>query len=437
MARDRSLMNMNAPFSTPTSRGGRPGVVGGDGRAQLGDAGLQVGLGHDHPAHLVPVLETRRRSTAGPSPGSVTSRLYRRRPVTPDRLAAADSRPRERATRDPAGDLGGPALQPGHLEDPVDGVGRRRVAERRPPATAAPHGGPLGRRRRPPGRRRRSGRAGRRSRRAGRRRRPAARPVGPARGRRPGRRCRRTAGAARPAPGCARSAGRRWSGPAPAPARVGRRAPPSRAAAGRAAGGRARRACRPGRATPAPRSRLARTVSAWSSAVCPVAAPGPRAARRAARARASRFGPSATATRTARTSAPKRPRRRHHLGLVGGTRAESVVDVDGGHPAPGGRGQDQEGERVGSAAHTAHQRVPAGGNVQRASRSATAGRPASPRPAPARRPVVTPDSGRRGGADPGDPGPPGRGSPRATGATRARARRRRAAPCRPPPRRRR
>ena len=42
IARARSLMNMNAPLSTPTSSGGRSGVVGGDLLAELGDALLQV-----------------------------------------------------------------------------------------------------------------------------------------------------------------------------------------------------------------------------------------------------------------------------------------------------------------------------------------------------------------------------------------------------------
>ena len=42
MARARSLMNMKAPLSTPTSSGRGAGVVGGDLPAQLGDARLEV-----------------------------------------------------------------------------------------------------------------------------------------------------------------------------------------------------------------------------------------------------------------------------------------------------------------------------------------------------------------------------------------------------------
>src|SRR5664280_1835342 len=75
---------------------------------------------------------------------------------------------------------------------------------------------------------------------------------------------------------------------------------------------RASSGCRgPGRiaaspSTPAPRSRLTSTVSAWSSAVCPVAASGPSTSRRAWRARASRLGPSSTTTRTDSNRAPNR-----------------------------------------------------------------------------------------------------------------------------------
>ena len=57
---------------------------------------------------------------------------------------------------------------------------------------------------------------------------------------------------------------------------------------------------------PAPRSSARSSVSAWSSAVCPVIASGPSAARRAARARASRFEPAATSTRATRKPAPRR-----------------------------------------------------------------------------------------------------------------------------------
>ena len=57
--------------------------------------------------------------------------------------------------------------------------------------------------------------------------------------------------------------------------------------------------------TPAPLSRFRSTVSAWSSAVCPVRMPGGHAARRASRARASRFGPSSTGASTHREEAPR------------------------------------------------------------------------------------------------------------------------------------
>ena len=50
-------MNMKAPFSTPTSRGGPPGVVGGDLLAELGDPGLELVLRDDHPADVVASVE--------------------------------------------------------------------------------------------------------------------------------------------------------------------------------------------------------------------------------------------------------------------------------------------------------------------------------------------------------------------------------------------
>ena len=146
----------------------------------------------------------------------------------------------------------------------------------------------------------------------------------------------------------------------------------SRAGAGRAAG-----AAEPGSiparpSAPAPRSRLTRIVSAWSSMVCPVATPAGSTAKRAARARASRLGPGATDTRRLSKRAPNRAGRGgHHVGLVVRAGAQAVVDVDRGDVAPGRRGQDQEGQRVGAARDRAGQRAsPAGGRCTGVRRSA-------------------------------------------------------------------
>ena len=57
---------------------------------------------------------------------------------------------------------------------------------------------------------------------------------------------------------------------------------------------------------PEPRISASNSVSAWSSAVWPVRASGPSATWRATRARASRFGPSASATRSSRNAMPNR-----------------------------------------------------------------------------------------------------------------------------------
>ncbi len=111
--------------------------------------------------------------------------------------------------------------------------------------------------------------------------------------------------AARGGRGCGRSGGRRWTGRRPASAR-GRRTGARVSARRRASSGRVGAgpiAARPSR--PVPRSRLMSIVSARSSAVWPVSAPAGSAARRAARARASRFGPVGDARRaTSRKATP-------------------------------------------------------------------------------------------------------------------------------------
>ena len=108
------------------------------------------------------------------------------------------------------------------------------------------------------------------------------------------RRCPSTRGGARGGPGCARSGVVVGGILHRLEARAVGTGPGSRTGAAPRRGwtGPGRMAARPSR--PAPRSRLSSTVSAWSSMVWPVAAPGARTARRAARARASRFGPGST-----------------------------------------------------------------------------------------------------------------------------------------------
>ena len=297
-------------------------------------------------------------------PGSVTSRLYRSA-GTPDRpLGQPALRPGDPHA---ARDLGGPALEPGHLEDPVDGRGRRRMgAVRRSASPGRPGGpGPAARR---PGRPRRSGRGGRPPSRAGRRRRPAAGPGGPARGPRPARRCPQHSG--------------QQLGPDPVAqearvvvgrvahrleAQVGAQGRPSRPGAGPRIGwvGPARMPASPW--TPAPRSRLASTVSAWSSAVWPVAAPAPSTPvaggagpglEVGAVGHHHPFGPEAGAEARRRPRPPPRPRR-PSPGAARGRRGRRSPGTRPPWPAPAGRGsRGHPTPRTTSGS-------PAGGNVQR------------------------------------------------------------------------
>ena len=364
MARDRSLMNMKAPLSTPTSSGGAPGVVGGDPVPELGDPGLEVSFGDDHPADVGRSLEGvgRRRPGAGhlfavrdhrpdcigapcpaaPGPGSGA---WPEPPVPPPH------RPAARHLGRPAGSSG-PPRAPGRRRRAGAGRDRHRSAS---PGRSRAH-----RLRAPrPGRRPPRDRPARPPPRGCRRPRRARRPGGPGRARRRVRRSPSTAGAARGGPGCGRSGGRRWTGrgPGPDPGAAHRATVSDRRSPSRGCLGPARMAARP--STPAPRSRLASTVSAWSSAVCPVAASGPRTAWRAARARASRLGPSAHRHPLGTERGTEPPGRRgHHAGLGRRPGPQAVVDVHRGHPAPGGDGQDQQAQRVGTARDTAHQGGP-------------------------------------------------------------------------------
>ena len=98
-------------------------------------------------------------------------------------------------------------------------------------------------------------------------------------------------------------------------------------------------------------------VSAWSSMVCPVATPAGSTAKRAARARASRLGPGATATRWLSNAAPTPAAAFGTTSAsAAGTGAQPVIDVDRGDLAAGGRGQDQQGQRIGTARDGAGQR---------------------------------------------------------------------------------
>ena len=111
--------------------------------------------------------------------------------------------------------------------------------------------------------------------------------------------------------------------------------------------------------TPAPRIRFSTTVSARSSIVCPVSAPRGSTARRAARARASKFGPGSTTTSWTTSSTPRRrARTRHQRRVVAAGRARVVVDVVRGHGQPGGPREQQQPGRVGPPRHREVHRRP-------------------------------------------------------------------------------
>ncbi len=302
MARDRSLMNMKAPFSTPTSSGRPPGVVGGDPLPELGDPGLEVVRRDDHPADIgAPLEASRARRPPGASSSAVTTaRLYRSvSRAGPGPVSAAGPEGRSRGRPGPRhppapGDLGGPTLLAGHLEHPVHRVERGRVG------AASPSSQPRTARRATA-----SGAAARAAASSGSTSEATAsrRSASPART--PAWRA-RTGTTSRPA---MRRAQREQlvadpvaEEPGVVVGRVDHRASPRCAAEGHGLGPPQPEQGVPGPGPHAgqpvrrrrPRSRLASTVSAWSSAVWPVAASGPRTARRAARARASRLGPSAT-----------------------------------------------------------------------------------------------------------------------------------------------
>ena len=157
IARARSLMNMNAPLSTPTSSGARPCVVGGDLLAELGDPILRARS----------ALTTTAPRSGSPVPASrphgqvMRSAIGATRTWHPTRGAR-----RTDAARRPTGHLGRARVASGDGEHPLDGrgVGRVLLASRRGRSHAAPPAEPAGRG---------GGRA--RRRRSGRRRRPARR----------------------------------------------------------------------------------------------------------------------------------------------------------------------------------------------------------------------------------------------------------------------
>ena len=175
--------------------------------------------------------------------------------------------------------------------------------------------------------------------------------------------------------------------------------------------------------TPAPLSRFTSTVSAWSSAVCPVSTPGGRTARRASRARASRFGPSSTGASTHRAVAPNPAASR-------ATMAPSADDPDlrpwstcqAVATNPASTASTSSAVESGPPETAQSTSVPGGGNLHRSSSSTTGTPPtagvrsdattAGVNP-PGVRPEGTPSgrsTARAGGSRPGREG--GRGPPR-------------------------
>ena len=129
IARARSLMNTNAPLSTPTSSGSRPGVVGGDLLAEL--------------ARPVPARSSSLTTTISPRSGSSRSAVatvHRRRPYRAARDRPAlrrRSRRRCRSTRRPSPISVADRVAPSDREHPLDRRGVGRVAVRRASAAAA------------------------------------------------------------------------------------------------------------------------------------------------------------------------------------------------------------------------------------------------------------------------------------------------------------
>ena len=223
-------MNMNAPLSTPTSSGGRLGVVRGDLLAELGDAGLELVGGDDHLAEV-----GARRTACGRDVSRHGRQAYRRWALAP-RTARA------------AADLAGDRPRRGRRRAPARRW-RRRAGGARRPSRAATRARARARERRPA--RRRSARASvgsTRSRRARRGASASARSeVGlarRARRRRRARRWRRAAAAARGARGCGGTRGSSfdgsWTGSSPRSAQsawVSRRRRRASGSAGRVAAG--------------------------------------------------------------------------------------------------------------------------------------------------------------------------------------------------------
>ena len=161
---------------------------------------------------------------------------------------------------------------------------------------------------------------------------------------------------------------------------------------------------------PAPRSRLTRTVSAWSSMVCPVAAPSGQdrqAGRHVPAPRGSgRAPPPPTAAR--RGTEPVR-RLRHDVGLR--RRALAAGRGPRGRPSRGSRPRWPAPAAPASQGHPRRRRstgVPAGGNVQRVQQVGDEG---GERRGLRGVPPLTPPARATQS--------PGRGSPRAWAASRA------------------
>ncbi len=268
--------------------------------------------------------------------------------------ARGDSRrslPWERRTAPPRADVGGKRRPGGDRQHPLDGgeVGWVTVSQ---PLTQrpAPERGRRGSDGLGVGRVERGGELAQQSR----RRRPSVSLGGRGAGRRRGRRARKARGAARGGSGCAGGPGRCSSGPPPGEGRAVSTECASRPDAGRESGDGVRFACAESPSVAAPRSRLRRTVSAWSSAVWPVATLAGKAPRRAERARASRLGPGASVDAVDHDVDTEGVGKLvHHLDIQLGALAQSVVDVMGDYHAVSGDGEDQQGERVGAPGHGA------------------------------------------------------------------------------------
>ena len=304
----RSARNMNAPLSTHTSKRVAVGVVDADLLAELADAGLELVLGDDVRAQLRVVGEVHLRTVANAGVlvsrrGGGVGRSARRGGRRRHRRAVASPRATAR-TRSTVAWSGGWRSAPARSHART----ARRASGGGAAASALASVGSMRRRQA-------SSRA-------------ASSPMSAAwrarRRRRRARRWRRAAAAARGERGCGAAAGRRFDGSATgssptAPAQRRRLGPAEREQGPAGAGADRRRGRRRRRRAAGSSS----TVSAWSSAVWPVRAPG----RQGGVAGGSGPGLDVRAghrrrARRASKAAPKRSAAAaHHVGLARPTHA--------------------------------------------------------------------------------------------------------------------